>query len=149
MFIDTYGYLSAVLIKALKLATLCGSIFILLLIFSCSDSSNKIEIQKHDGIVLIPAADFMMGGSDELTRPDELPRHRVVLDEFWMDETEVTNAQFEKFVQETQYITTAEQKPDWEDLKKQSCPRVLQNLMIACWCRAEFYAHRSPYGRQT
>ena len=45
-------------------------------------------------MVLIPEADFMMGADDELSRPDELPRHRVLLDPFWMDETEVTNAQF-------------------------------------------------------
>ena len=55
----------------------------------------------------------MMGGDDELTRPDELPRHRVILDEFWMDATEVTNAQFEIFVQQANYTTTAEKKPKW------------------------------------
>ena len=70
-------------------------------------------------MVLIPAADFMMGADDELSRPDELPRHRVLLDPFWMDETEVTNAQFDKFVKESGYKTTAEQKPDWVELTKQ------------------------------
>jgi formylglycine-generating enzyme required for sulfatase activity len=50
-------------------ATLGGSILILLLIFSCSNTDKRIEIQKQDGMVLIPQADFMMGGDDELTRP--------------------------------------------------------------------------------
>ena len=113
------GYLNTVLVMGLIPGPLGGSILILLLIFSCSDSDKKIEIQKHDEMVLIPQADFMMGGDDELTRSDELPRHRVVLDEFWMDETEVTNAQFGKFVKETKYFTTAEKKPKWEDLKEQ------------------------------
>ncbi len=110
-----------------------GSILILLLIFSCSDSEKKIEIQKHDGMVLISQANFMMGGDDELTRPDELPRHRVILDEFWMDATEVTNAQFEIFVQQTNYTTTAEKKPKWEDLKKQlpqGTPKPDEDLLV-------------------
>ncbi len=92
---------------------------ILLLVLSCSDSNKKPELQTKQGMVLIPPADFMMGGGDELARPDELPKHRVILDGFWMDETEVTNAQFRKFVEETDYVTTAEKKPDWEELKKQ------------------------------
>ena len=36
-----------------------------------------------------------------------------------MDATEVTNAQFKKFVEATGYITMAEKAPDWEELKKQ------------------------------
>jgi formylglycine-generating enzyme required for sulfatase activity len=35
-----------------------------------------------------------------------------------MDIKEVTNAEFREFVRETGYVTTAEQKPDWEELKK-------------------------------
>ncbi|TFG76033.1 MAG: formylglycine-generating enzyme family protein [Thermodesulfobacteriales bacterium] len=92
---------------------------LILLFFSCSKSDNKTEDQLNASMVPIPEADFMMGGDDELTHPDELPRHRVLLDPFWMDETEVTNAQFEKFVKDNKYVTTAEQKPDWEELKKQ------------------------------
>lgn len=41
---------------------------------------------------------------------------------FWMDETEVTNAKFEKFVKATNYVTTAERVPKWEDLQKQLPP---------------------------
>jgi len=70
-------------------------------------------------MVLIPRADYMMGADDELAREDELPRHRVILDSFWMDETEVTNSQFAKFVAETAYVSTAEKKPRWEDIKNQ------------------------------
>jgi formylglycine-generating enzyme required for sulfatase activity len=59
---------------------------------------------------------------DQHARPDESPRHRVAVDAFLMDETEVTNAQFRKFAQATGYVTTAEKKPDWEELKKQLPP---------------------------
>ena len=94
-------------------------IIILILILSCDNSGGKKVIQKPAGMVKIPPADFMMGGDDKLARPDELPRHRVLLDSFWIDETEVTNGQFRQFADETGYVTTAEQKPEWEELKKQ------------------------------
>jgi formylglycine-generating enzyme required for sulfatase activity len=61
----------------------------------------------------------MMGASDDEGRPDEYPQHKVKLDGFWMDITEVTNAQFKKFTVATGYVTTAEKKPDWEEIKKQ------------------------------
>ncbi len=80
------------------------------------DQYNKLE--TTDGMLWIPPADYMMGANDELKRPDELPKHRVVLDKFLMDETEVTNAQFRKFAKATGYVTTAETKPDWVELKK-------------------------------
>ena len=46
---------------------------------------------------------------------DSQPIHRVVVDGFWMDATEVTNAQFEKFIQATGYVTIAERKPTQEE----------------------------------
>ena len=58
---------------------------------SCSiedKAENKTIKQDENGMVLVPKADFMMGGNDELKREDELPRHRVLLDPFWMDQTE-------------------------------------------------------------
>ncbi|MBS1660269.1 MAG: formylglycine-generating enzyme family protein, partial [Bacteroidetes bacterium] len=55
-------------------------------------------------------------------QPDEYPKHTVTVNGFWMDKTEVTNAQFAAFVKATGYITTAERKPDWEQLKKQLPP---------------------------
>lgn len=41
--------------------------------------------------------------------PFEGPIHRVRLDSFWMDATEVTNEQFAKFVEATGHVTTAEE----------------------------------------
>ena len=65
----------------------------------------------------------MMGNdNDPEARPDESPAHKVHEDGFWMDITEITNAQFADFVKATGYITTAEVKPDWEELKKQLPP---------------------------
>ncbi len=71
-----------------------------------------------EGMVYIPGGTFMMGGDNEQASADEYPKHSVQINAFWMDATEVTNAEFQKFVEATGYITTAETKPDWEELKK-------------------------------
>src|SRR5207244_7516377 len=46
---------------------------------------------------------------------DSRPIHRVWVDGFWMDTTEVTNAQFAAFVAATGYVTLAERAPRAED----------------------------------
>jgi formylglycine-generating enzyme required for sulfatase activity len=74
------------------------------------------------GMAWIPGGEFTMGGDDALARPDERPLHRVRVDGFWMDVTEVTNAQFAAFVKATGYRTVAERPVDWEELKKQVPP---------------------------
>jgi sulfatase modifying factor 1 len=43
------------------------------------------------------------------------PVHRVYVDGFWMDKTDVTNREFERFVRATGYVTVAERKPDSKD----------------------------------
>jgi sulfatase modifying factor 1 len=75
------------------------------------------------GMVWIPGGDFSMGCEDPRGIPyggndpmvDARPIHRVRLDGFWMDATEVTNAQFAEFIAATGYVTVAEQPPKPED----------------------------------
>ena len=73
-------------------------------------------------MVLIPKGDFMLGGKTEEAYWNELPANRVQVSSFWMDATEVTNRQFQAFVNETGYKTVAERDVDWEALKKQLPP---------------------------
>jgi formylglycine-generating enzyme required for sulfatase activity len=56
---------------------------------------------------------MMDGGKENMN--DARPVHRVYVDGFFMDETEVTNAQFEEFVVATNYVTVAERKPTKEE----------------------------------
>ena len=58
----------------------------------------------------VPAGEFLMGSADSDTNAssDEKPQHRVYLDAFWIDGTEVTNDMFAKFVDEMGYKTDAE-----------------------------------------
>jgi formylglycine-generating enzyme required for sulfatase activity len=71
------------------------------------------------GMVWIPGGEFTMGTDSDLGWPDEKPAHRVRVDGFWMDETEVTNAQFRAFVDATGYLTTAERPPNPADIMRQ------------------------------
>lgn len=56
----------------------------------------------------IPAGAFIMGSESELADADEAPEQTVMLAEYWIDKTEVTNEQFAAFVADTGYVTTAE-----------------------------------------
>jgi sulfatase modifying factor 1 len=73
-------------------------------------------------MVWVPGGLFSMGTDEEMAYPQERPAHRVRVSGFWMDETEVTNAQFARFVEATGHVTTAERKPDWEEIRKQVPP---------------------------
>ncbi|GLR18656.1 formylglycine-generating enzyme family protein [Portibacter lacus] len=86
---------------------------------SCSDSEPKEAIS---GMVFIPAGTLNMGGDNEQASEDEYPKHATKVNGFYMDETEVTNAEFKKFVDATGYITVAEREIDWEVLKKDIPP---------------------------
>jgi formylglycine-generating enzyme required for sulfatase activity len=61
-------------------------------------------------MVYVPGGTFTMGSDRQ--RPEEQFTHVVHVDGFWIDQHEVTNAQFEKFVQATGYVTLAERGVD-------------------------------------
>ena len=75
------------------------------------------------GMVWIPGGEFSMGCLDPRPLPyggpdpmaDARPVHRVSVNGFWMDATEVTNRQFTAFVAATGYVTVAERTPRAED----------------------------------
>jgi sulfatase modifying factor 1 len=67
-----------------------------------------------EGMVWIPGGEFSMGSEDPEMR-DARPFHRVAVDGFWMDQTEVTNQEFTRFVKATGYVTLAERPLDPKD----------------------------------
>lgn len=73
-------------------------------------------------MVWIPGGEFLMGSDHKQAQPNERPAHQVKLSGYWIDRNDVTNADFAQFVEATQYVTTAERKPKWEDLKVQLPP---------------------------
>jgi len=78
-----------------------------------------------EGMVWIPGGEFSMGAADPMgadnndvgmhATDDSRPIHRVYVDGFWMDTTELTNELFAAFVKATGYVTVAEQRPRAED----------------------------------
>jgi formylglycine-generating enzyme required for sulfatase activity len=97
------------------------------------DSANTGKANLKE-MVLIKGGLFWMGGDSIWGRPDEFPRHKVEVSSFYIDVHEVTNRQFGAFVNATGYVTTAEKKPDWEELKKQvppGTPKPDDSLLVA------------------
>jgi sulfatase modifying factor 1 len=100
---------------------------------SSGDPERRPSLENAPtGMIWIPGGEFAMGSTDPLARKDEFPVHRVRVTGFWMDRTEVTNAQFHGFVEATGYVTMAERPIDWEQFKKQlpdGTPRLPDDML--------------------
>lgn len=100
----------------------------LLVLINVTSCERKKEDRSFDsapavtGMQLIKGGTFTMGTNEDESYEYEQPAHTVSVNSFYMDETEVTNEQFKAFVDATGYVTTAEQAPDWEQLKQQLPP---------------------------
>lgn len=87
------------------------------------ENKKKPAEKAPKGMVWIPGGEFSMGSnvedeslcSQKGVTKDAAPIHRVYVDGYYMDETEVTNEEYEKFVKATGYVTVAEQKPTKEE----------------------------------
>ena len=87
-------------------------------------NTNAAPANAPAGMVWIPGGEFSMGclapNDGICTRAtlsavnDSQPIHRVYVDGFWMDKTDVTNDKFEEFVKATGYKTIAEIAPTKE-----------------------------------
>lgn len=70
------------------------------------DCSIAASDPARAGMVFVPGGSFTMGA--QYAYPEEAPAHAAAVAGFWMDQTEVTNAQFAEFVAATAYVTLAE-----------------------------------------
>lgn len=86
-----------------------------------SSKPKPVEVAEKEprpappGMVWIPSGKFLMGSRDG--KDDEKPVHEVELSGFWMNSTEVTNAEFQRFTDATGYVTIAEKTPKREDFE--------------------------------
>ena len=104
--------------------------FVLLISFTisnCKKEKNetkktiiKSEIKTPKDMVWVEGKTFLQGAkeTDKYAMAREKPVHKVTVDGFYIDVTEVTNKQYRKFVDATNYTTIAERKIDWEEMKK-------------------------------
>ena len=82
-----------------------------------------LHAETHANMVFVPGGEFRMGSDQHYL--EEAPAHRVRVDGFWIDRTPVTNRQFGKFVEATNYVTFAEIAPRAEDYPG-ALPHMLQ-----------------------
>lgn len=97
-------------------------------------SEIKSNPAGTEGMIFIEAGIFDMGADNNQARPDEVPKHRVQVNSFWIDKHEVTNEQFKQFVVETGYVTVAEKDVDWDVLRTQlplGTPKPHDSLLAA------------------
>jgi eukaryotic-like serine/threonine-protein kinase len=75
-----------------------------------SDETKMFWDKDGMTLIYIPAGEFPLGSaeSDSEAREDEKPQLVVYLNAFWIDQTEVTVAQFQDFVNDAKYQTDAE-----------------------------------------
>lgn len=79
---------------------------VLLTVLPTVDADMEHTTRPVDAMVMvyIPAGEFLMGAAPgPSVASDERPPHVVYLDGYWIDRTEVTNAMFQKFLEETSY----------------------------------------------
>lgn len=74
---------------------------ITLFLFSLGCLTACVAQQPQNEMVYVPAGWFTMGHNDNIRSHG--PQHEVYLDAFWFDRTEVTNADFTAFLEETGY----------------------------------------------
>jgi sulfatase modifying factor 1 len=108
-----------------------------------------------NGMIKLDGGSFLMGTDYEEGWPDdgEGPVREVVINPFWISETQVTNQQFSQFIDATSYRTEAE-RYGWSFVFHLLLPpRTRQKLMrdrvvgIEWWCKVDHAWWRMPEGR--
>jgi formylglycine-generating enzyme required for sulfatase activity/serine/threonine protein kinase len=56
--------------------------------------SSAFRVEDGAAIQFVPAGTFMMGSDDPERNEDAHPQHAVMLNDYWIDQTEVTNDQY-------------------------------------------------------
>ena len=72
--------------------------FILCLSFSCNNSNTQDLKEVPTGVILIKGGEFLMGADNNQAMRDEYPQHKVIVNSFFMVETEVTIEDSKKLV---------------------------------------------------
>ena len=74
---------------------------------------DAAKVHTRTAMRQIPGGTFLMGSDRHYA--DERPAHKVSVSGFWIDETTVTNADYDAFVAATGYVTVAERPIDPAD----------------------------------
>lgn len=108
------------------------------------------ERSAPDDMVWIGPGSFVMGSDNGF--PDEAPAHEVSLSGFWIDQYEVTNRDFQQFVEKTGYITSAERFGDslvFQSPAETATSGTVSNIAPMSWWRLVADADwKQPAGQQ-
>jgi len=105
--------------RSFAIAAVCvlgfaGAGFAVLKHRSAANAASSAACRAPDRAqVFIPGGTFHMGSAEYYA--EEGPVREATVAGFWIDRTDVTNAEFAKFVAATGYVTDAERKPDPKD----------------------------------
>ncbi|NEN24230.1 formylglycine-generating enzyme family protein [Cryomorpha ignava] len=105
-------------------------------LWATNNQDQKLDLiaKPPRGMVFVPGGKFILGSEDSEAQRTEGPAINAEVSGFYIDETEVTNAQFSSFVEATGYKTISERSIDWEDLKSQvpsGTPKPPDSLLTA------------------
>jgi formylglycine-generating enzyme required for sulfatase activity len=108
--------------------------------FTLLTLANNAEIPTHEirhdadasVMVFIPAGEFVMGIDGAPSESGESPTHQVYLDGFYIDKYEVTNAQYQRFME-----ATGTPAPDFWDDPMLNEPN--QPVVAVTWHQAKAY----------
>jgi len=100
--------------------------------------STKVREQDGATMVYVPAGEFLMGNL-EMVGDDypnsasvkEWPQHKVYLDAYWIDRTEVTNAQYNQCAVAAGICTGGNIDPEWANWP----------VTFVTWDQAQTYCH--------
>ena len=90
--------------------------------------TSSISKPAKLNMIWISGGKFLMGSNDFY--PEERPVHDVTVDGFWMDQFEVTNKEFEKFVIEIGYVTLAERPLNPKDFPGAPAENLVPGAMV-------------------
>ena len=102
------------------------------------EKASKPKGEAPAGMLWITGGEFSMGAADSpgdgtagmQATVDSRPIHRVYVDGFYMDRTDVTNAQFARFVEATHYLTVGERTPKAEDFSGASPDNLVAGSIV-------------------
>lgn len=72
-------------------------------------ADRRLHKRSRIEMVRVPAGEFIFGAAQP-DKGQEAAQRTIALNEFWIGKGPVTNAQFARFVEATDYVTTAEQE---------------------------------------
>jgi serine/threonine-protein kinase len=103
--------------------------------------AGSVKTRKKDGmkVVYVPAGEFLMGSTeaDSEAAEDEKPQHTVHLDAFWIDKTEVSNAQYRQCVEAA--TCRAPTTCDWEEPTNDDGSKTDHPVVCVSWHDAQAY----------